>query len=48
MKVNKDKFDALLGKLMQTPPQEGKTIKGETGNLKPIVPPIQQSTPRKA
>jgi hypothetical protein len=28
MKVDKDKFDALLGRLLQTPPQEGKTIKG--------------------
>jgi hypothetical protein len=34
MKVEKDKLDALLGKLMQTPPQEGKTTKGEPGNLK--------------
>jgi len=29
VKVDKDKFDALLGKLMQAPPQEGKTIKGQ-------------------
>ena len=48
MKVDKDKFDALLGKLMQSPPQEGKTIKGEPGNFTPIVPPIQPPTPRKA
>jgi hypothetical protein len=46
--VPKDKFDALLGKLMQMPPQEGKTIKGEPGNIKPIVPLSQPSTPRKA
>jgi len=46
--VSKDQFDALLGRLMKTPPQESKTIKGEPGNLKPIVPVIQPSTPRKA
>jgi len=26
MKVDKDQFDALLGKLMRTPPQPAKTI----------------------
>jgi hypothetical protein len=26
MKVDKDKFDSLLGKLMQTPPQPAKSI----------------------
>jgi hypothetical protein len=49
MRVDKDKFDALLGRMMQTPPQEGKTIKGEAGNVHPIVPPTPpKSTPRKA
>jgi hypothetical protein len=49
MKVDKEKFDGLLGKLMQTPPQERKTIKGEPGNVQPIVSPIpSQSIPRKA
>lgn len=48
MKVDKDRFDALLGKLMQTPPQPAKSIE-TTGKAGKIVPPISpQSTPRKA
>lgn len=45
--VSKDEFDALLGKLMQTPPQPSKSIETQ-GKAGKIVPPIQQSTPRKA
>ena len=49
MKVDKDKFDALLGRLMSTPPQLGKAIKGKAGNIKPIVPATPPpSTPHKA
>ena len=46
MKVDKEKFDALLGRLMQTPPQTAKTIKpeGKAGSILPK----PQSTPRKA
>ena len=45
--VDKSQFDALLGKLMQTPPQPEKSldIMGKAGK---IVPPIQRSTPHKA
>jgi hypothetical protein len=48
MKVDKEKFDALLGKLMQTPPQPARTIKtqGKAGKIVPAISP--QSTPRKA
>ena len=48
MKVDKDKFDALLGKMMQAPPEPKKAIKtdGITGSKAPLVPP--PSTPRKA
>ena len=46
LKVDKEKFDALLGRLMQTPPQTAKTIKpeGKAGSILPK----PQSTPRKA
>ncbi len=45
MNVDKDKFDALLGKLMQTPPQPAKSIETQ-GKAGKIVPPISpQSTP---
>lgn len=48
MKVDKDKFDALLGKLMQTPPQPAKSIEtqGKAGKIIPAT--ASQSTPRKA
>ena len=36
MKVDKEKFDALLGRLITALPQEGKTIKGTAGNTKPM------------
>ena len=48
MKVDKDKFDALLGKLMQAPPQPAKSIKtqGKVGKIMPAISP--KSVPRKA
>lgn len=48
MKVNKDQFDALLGKLMQAPPQPAKSMEtqGKAGKIVPAISP--QSTPRKA
>jgi hypothetical protein len=41
MKVNKDQFDALLGKLMQTPPQPATSIKtqGKAGKIIPAAKP---------
>lgn len=47
MKVDKNKFDALLGKLMQTPPQPAKSIETQ-GKAGKIIPPNQPPTPRKA
>jgi hypothetical protein len=47
MKVDKEKFDALLGKLMHTPPQPAKSIETQ-GKAGKIVPSIQPPTPRKA
>jgi hypothetical protein len=48
VKVDKNKFDALLGKLMQTPPQPAKSIEtqGKAGKIVPAISP--KSTPRKA
>jgi hypothetical protein len=48
MKVDKDKFDALLGSLITAPPQPAKTIKtgGKTREIIPSTP--QPSVPRKA
>lgn len=48
MKVDKEKFDTLLGRLMTTPPQPAKTIKteGKTREIIPSTPP--PSIPRKA
>ena len=48
VQVDKDQFDALLGKLMQAPPQPSKSIETQ-GKAGKIIPPIQpQSTPHKA
>lgn len=47
MRVDKDQFDALLGKLMRTPPQPESTIEAQ-GKAGKIVPPIQPPAPRKA
>ena len=47
MKVDKTKFDALLGKLMQTPPQPAKSIETQ-GKAGKIIPPNQPPTPHKA
>jgi hypothetical protein len=38
MKVDKEKFDALLGQLLKQKPEKTQVIKGTPGNLKPIVP----------
>jgi hypothetical protein len=46
MKVDKDKFDTLLGRLLKQKPEKTQTIKGTTGNLKPIVPKPTPSEPR--
>lgn len=48
MKVNKDQFDALLGKLMQAPPEprQGIVTTGKAGKIIPAIP--QPSEPRKA
>ena len=48
MQVDKDKFDALLGRLIQMPAQETKTIKGQPGNTAPVIPSPLPSTPHKA
>jgi hypothetical protein len=48
MKVDKEQFDALLGRLMSAQPQPAKTIKpgGKAGKIIPAIP--SPSTPRKA
>lgn len=38
MKVDKDKFDSLLSRLLKQKPEKTQAIKGTAGNLKPIVP----------
>jgi len=47
LKVDKDKFDTLLSKLMRTPPEPAKAIETQ-GKAGKIIPPIPQSAPRKA
>ena len=37
MKINKDQFDALLIRLITVPPQEAKSVRGATGDIKPKV-----------
>jgi hypothetical protein len=41
MKVDKDKFDALLSPLMTSPPQPAKTMKteGKAGKIAPAISP---------
>ena len=48
MKVDKEQFDALLHKMMQTPPQPkaGIQIHEKAGKIIPAIP--QPSTPHKA
>lgn len=51
MKVSKEKFDALLHRMMHAPPESAKTIKGErkAGKIIPALKPENQpSEPRKA
>jgi hypothetical protein len=38
MKVDKNKFDELLNRLLKQKPEKTQAIKGTPGNLKPIVP----------
>ncbi len=48
MQVDKDKFDALLHRMMQSPPEPkaGIMIEGKAGKIIPATP--QPSKPRKA
>lgn len=48
MKVEKEKFDALLHRMMKTPPEPKKAIKieGKAGKIIPAIRP--ESEPRKA
>jgi hypothetical protein len=48
MKIDKDKFDSLLHRMMQAPPEPKKTIKTEgiKGSKSPLIPP--PSEPNKA
>ena len=46
MKVDKNQFDALLGKLIQSPPEPKSAIKTE-GKIGKIIP-TPQPTPHKA
>jgi len=39
IKVEKDQFDALLGRMLREPPEKTQAIKGQPGNLTPIIPP---------
>ena len=51
MQVDKTKFDALLHRMMQAPPETARTIKGEgkAGKIIPAPKPESQpSEPRKA
>lgn len=47
MRVEKEKFDALLSKLMRTPPEPAKAIETQS-KMGKIIPPIQPPKPRKA
>jgi hypothetical protein len=46
MKVDKDKFDALLGRLLKQNPEKTKEIKGEPKKREPIIPKPRPSEPR--
>lgn len=46
MKVDKDKFDALLGKLLKQPPAKTQVIKGTPGERSPIIPKPRPSEPQ--
>lgn len=39
MKVDKNKFDALLQRLLKQKPEKTQTIKGEPNRREPIIPP---------
>lgn len=44
MKVDKEKFDSLLGRLLRQPPAKTQVIKGTPGGRSPIIP--KPSVPR--
>jgi hypothetical protein len=46
MKVDKDQFDALLGRLLQQKPEKTQVIKGTPGGRSPIIPKTRPSEPR--
>jgi hypothetical protein len=46
MKVDKDKFDALLGRLLKQKPEKTQAIKGTAGEREPIIPKPRPSEPR--
>ena len=46
MKVEKEKFDTLLQRLLKQKPEKTATIKGESPKHGPIIPKPQPSEPR--
>jgi hypothetical protein len=46
MKVDKDKFDSLLGQLLKQRPEKTQVIKGTPGGRSPIIPKPRPSEPR--
>jgi hypothetical protein len=46
MKVDKEKFDSLLGRLLKQKPQTAQAIKGKPGERGPIIPKPRPSEPR--
>jgi len=46
MKVDKDKFDSLLERLLKQKPEKTQVIKGKPGERSPIIPKPQPSEPR--
>jgi hypothetical protein len=46
MKVDKNKFDSLLHRLLQQKPEKTQAIKGTPKRLEPIIPKPQSSEPR--
>jgi len=46
MKVDKDKFDVLLGKLLKQKPEKTQVIKGNPGERSPIISKPQPSEPQ--
>jgi hypothetical protein len=46
VKVEKEKFDSLLHRLMQQKPEKTQAIKGTRKRVEPIIPKPQSSEPR--